>query len=94
MAKKQPRFKTATQEAEWWAKNKNLIADRFEQAKATANSAREPWCELPANWPAKLERHQPSQSGWRKMTLHEPEPWPPRKGFGIRRTSKCCFTKL
>jgi hypothetical protein len=35
MAKKQPRFKTEAQEAEWWAKNQNLIADRFEQAKAT-----------------------------------------------------------
>src|SRR5436190_3638908 len=34
MAKKQPPFKTETQEAEWWAKNQNLIADRFEQAKA------------------------------------------------------------
>ena len=37
MAKKQPPFKTETQEAEWWAKNQNLIADRFEQAKAAAN---------------------------------------------------------
>jgi len=35
MAKKQPSFKTETQEAEWWAKNQGLIADRFEQAKAT-----------------------------------------------------------
>ena len=34
MAKKQPRFKTETQEAEWWAKNQNLIADRLQQAKA------------------------------------------------------------
>jgi predicted DNA binding CopG/RHH family protein len=34
MAKKQPPFKTEAQEAEWWAKNQNLIADRFEQAKA------------------------------------------------------------
>ena len=34
MAKKQPHFKTETQEAEWWAKNQDLIADRFEQAKA------------------------------------------------------------
>src|SRR5260370_28862383 len=33
MAKKQPPFKTETQEAEWWAKNQNLIADPFEQAK-------------------------------------------------------------
>jgi predicted DNA binding CopG/RHH family protein len=31
--KKQPRFETETQEAEWWAKNQELIADRFEEAK-------------------------------------------------------------
>src|SRR5438105_1814869 len=35
MAKKQLRFKTETQEAEWWAKNQDPIADRFERAKAT-----------------------------------------------------------
>jgi len=34
MAKKQPPFKTEAQEAEWWSKNQDLIADRFEQAKA------------------------------------------------------------
>jgi predicted DNA binding CopG/RHH family protein len=34
MAKKQRRFKTETQEAKWWAKNQDLIADRFEKAKA------------------------------------------------------------
>ena len=34
MAKKQPRFQTEKKEAEWWAKNQNLIANRFEQAKA------------------------------------------------------------
>jgi predicted DNA binding CopG/RHH family protein len=34
MTKKQPPFKTEAQEAEWWAKNQNLIADRFEQANA------------------------------------------------------------
>jgi predicted DNA binding CopG/RHH family protein len=33
MAKKQPVFKTEALEAEWWAKNQNLIADRFEEAK-------------------------------------------------------------
>lgn len=33
MTKKQPPFKTEAQEAEWWAKNQNLIADSFEQAK-------------------------------------------------------------
>jgi predicted DNA binding CopG/RHH family protein len=35
MTKKQPPFKNETQEAEWWAKNQNLIADRFEQAEAS-----------------------------------------------------------
>jgi predicted DNA binding CopG/RHH family protein len=35
MAKKHvPHFKTETQEAKWWAKNQDFIADRFEQAKA------------------------------------------------------------
>jgi hypothetical protein len=34
MVKKQPRFKTEAQEAEWWARNQNLIADRFEQTNA------------------------------------------------------------
>jgi hypothetical protein len=29
MAKKPP-FKTEAQEAEWWPKNQNLIAERFE----------------------------------------------------------------
>ena len=34
MAKKQPPFDNEAQEAEWWAKNQNLIAERFEQAKS------------------------------------------------------------
>ena len=34
MGKKQPPFKTEAQEAEWWAKNQDLVANRFEQAKA------------------------------------------------------------
>jgi predicted DNA binding CopG/RHH family protein len=34
MAKKQPHFKSEAQEAEWWAKNQDVIANRFEQAKA------------------------------------------------------------
>jgi predicted DNA binding CopG/RHH family protein len=34
MAKKQPLLKDEAQEAEWWAKNQTLIADRFEQARA------------------------------------------------------------
>jgi predicted DNA binding CopG/RHH family protein len=32
MAKKRTLFKTEAQEAEWWAKNQELIADRFDQA--------------------------------------------------------------
>ncbi len=28
-------FKTETGEAEWWAKNQDLIVDRFEQARAS-----------------------------------------------------------
>src|SRR6267154_1655485 len=55
MAKKQPRFKTETQEAEWWAKNQNLIADRFEQAKATG--------KLGKGTVARVVREQASQAG-------------------------------
>ena len=40
MAKKKPPFKTETQEAEWWAKNQSLIAERFEQAKAAGKLAK------------------------------------------------------
>jgi hypothetical protein len=35
MAKKRLPFKSETQEAEWWAKNQDLIANRFEQARAS-----------------------------------------------------------
>jgi predicted DNA binding CopG/RHH family protein len=35
MAKKQRPFKTEAQEAEWWAKNQDLVANRFEQARAS-----------------------------------------------------------
>ena len=35
MTKKQQPFKTETEEASWWAQNQKLIAERFEQAKAT-----------------------------------------------------------
>jgi predicted DNA binding CopG/RHH family protein len=40
MTRKQPRFKTEAQEAVWWAKNQELIADRFEQAKAAGKLGR------------------------------------------------------
>jgi predicted DNA binding CopG/RHH family protein len=33
--KKQQSFKTEAEEAEWWAKNQEFIADQFEQAKAS-----------------------------------------------------------
>jgi hypothetical protein len=42
MAKKQPPFKTEAQEAEWWAKNQDLIANRFEQAKAAGKLGKGP----------------------------------------------------
>ena len=40
MKKKQPPFKTEAQEAEWWAKHQNLIADRFEKAKVAGKLGR------------------------------------------------------
>lgn len=46
MPNKQPSFKTEAQEAEWWAKNQNMIADRLEP-KPPANSAKELWRESP-----------------------------------------------
>src|SRR5262245_27498517 len=35
MANKQTRFKTEAEEAEWWSENQELIAERFEKAKAS-----------------------------------------------------------
>jgi predicted DNA binding CopG/RHH family protein/uncharacterized DUF497 family protein len=35
MAKKRPHFKNETQEAEWWPKNQDLIANRLEQARSS-----------------------------------------------------------
>src|SRR5262249_9793946 len=55
MAKKQPPFKTETQEAEWWAKNQNLIADHFEQAKTAGR--------LGKGTVAHLARQRASQAG-------------------------------
>lgn len=40
MATKQPPFKAGTKEAEWWAKNQHLIAERFEKAKALGKLAK------------------------------------------------------
>lgn len=36
MALKQPPFKSERREAEWQAKNQNLVAERFEQGRAAA----------------------------------------------------------
>src|SRR5690242_13655241 len=55
MAKKQPVFKTEAQEAEWWAKNQSLIADRFEQAKAAR--------KLGHGTVARVARERAGQSG-------------------------------
>jgi predicted DNA binding CopG/RHH family protein len=55
MAKKHPPFKNETQEAEWWAKNQNLIADRFEQAEALG--------ELGKGTVARVPRERASQVG-------------------------------
>jgi predicted DNA binding CopG/RHH family protein len=38
--KKQPRFKTEADEAQWWAENQQLIADHFEQANAAGKLAK------------------------------------------------------
>src|SRR5271165_996929 len=75
-------------------KIRTLSRTASSEPKPRANSAREPLRELPANGPAKPELRQRSQSGWREMTSREPEPSPPRRGCGTRRTSKCCCTKL
>ena len=92
MAKKQPPFKTEAQEAEWWAKNQNLIANRFEQAKAAG--------KLGKGTVARIARERTSQAAASPtitIRLAEDdltEPSPPRRGRGTRRTSKCCCTKL
>jgi hypothetical protein len=73
MAKKQPPFKTKTQEAEWWAKNQNLIADRFERAKAAGNLGKGTVARV-ARERASQSAASPkrSQSGPRKMTSRDP----------------------
>src|SRR5437764_7938742 len=55
MAKKLPIFKTETQEADWWAKNQNLILDRFEQSKTAG--------KLGKGTVARLARERASQAG-------------------------------
>ena len=94
MAKKQPPFKTEAQEAEWWSKNQNLIADRFEQAKAAGKLGKGTVARVARERAHQGGHRQRSQSGWRKMTSREPEPSPPRRDCGTRRISKCCCTKL
>ncbi len=55
MAKKQLPFKTEAQEAEWWSKNQNTIADRFEQAEAAG--------KLGKGTVAQVARERASQAG-------------------------------
>lgn len=55
MSKKQPSFKTESREAEWWAKNQDMIADRFEQAKANG--------KLGKGTVARIARERASQTG-------------------------------
>ncbi len=55
MAKKQPPFKTEAQEAEWWSKNQDVIAARFEQAKANG--------KLGKGTVARAARKRASQAG-------------------------------
>jgi len=53
--RKPPRFKTEAQEAEWWAKNQDFVADRFEQAKAAG--------KLGKGTVARVARERALQSG-------------------------------
>ena len=54
-SKKRLRFGSEAQEAEWWAKNQELIAERFEQAKARGKLSR--------GTVARLARERASQAG-------------------------------
>ena len=53
--RKPPRFRNEAQEAEWWAKNQDFIANRFEQAKAAG--------KLGKGTVARLARDRARQSG-------------------------------
>ena len=53
--KKQLRFESETQEANWWAKNQELIAERFEQARATG--------KLGKDTVARVARERAGQTG-------------------------------
>ena len=55
MDRKQPHFETETQEAEWWAKNQDLIANRFEQARTLG--------ELGKGTVARVARERANQDG-------------------------------
>ena len=55
MVMKPPPFKSERQEAEWWAKNQNLVADRFEQAGAAA--------KLGEGTVARIARERAAQTG-------------------------------
>jgi hypothetical protein len=53
--KKRLRFESETQEAEWWPKNQELIAERFEQGKAAG--------KLGKGTVARIARFRASQTG-------------------------------
>ena len=53
--RKPPRFRNEAQEAEWWARNQDFVADRFEQAKAAG--------KLGKGTVARLARDRARQSG-------------------------------
>jgi predicted DNA binding CopG/RHH family protein len=55
MARKEVTFKTEAKDAEWWAKNQEVIADRFERAKAAGKLGR--------GTVARAARERASQSG-------------------------------
>ena len=54
MATTHPPFKSESQEADWWEKNQNLVADRFEQAAAAT---------LGKGTVAQLARERAAQTG-------------------------------
>jgi hypothetical protein len=53
--KKPPPFRSEAEEAEWWAKNQRMIADRFDLAKASG--------ELGKGTVARVARERASQVG-------------------------------
>ena len=85
MSNKLPSLKSEGQ-AEWWAENQNLIADRFEQAKAAG--------ELATGIVARAARATARQAGaaptitirFAKDDLTRAKTFAAQKGCGTRRT--------